>query len=102
PRPMPDVIGTRPAAGSNSREQVPTGSEPPIDVSEDRRLLVQRHVDDRIERNDGHEALGRKFQSGHISALKVRRWNEPACTGDLDGWQIHAGYREVLGEEGGG
>src|SRR5437870_6366688 len=56
-RAMPIVLGASPGTGSHRREQVPAGSEPPVDVPEDRRLLIQRQVDDGIEGDDRSKAV---------------------------------------------
>src|SRR5436305_1231177 len=89
-RSKPVVFGAGPGTGSYGREQIPTGSEPPVDVFEDGGLLFQRDMDDGIERDDGPKALGWKFHSGHISAAKMRRRNQPASTRDLDRWRLAA------------
>src|SRR5438552_11345154 len=89
-RSKPVVFGAGPGTGSYGREQIPTGSEPPVDVFEDGGLLFQRDMDDGIERDDGGKRSGRKFHSGHISAVKMRRRNQPASTRDLDRWRLAA------------
>src|SRR2546427_11424315 len=99
-KPIP--LGAGPGTRSHRREEIPAGLEPKVDVLEDPRLLVQRQGGHRVERDDGGEALGGKFQRCHIGGLKSRTRDQLLRPSDLDGRYVDAGYRIALSKDGRG
>src|SRR2546423_3778704 len=68
-RTEPIVFGSGPGSKSHGGEQISARPEPAVDLPEDRRLLLDRHMDDRKEGHDGRKALWRENDGCHICAL---------------------------------
>src|SRR5438105_3906435 len=84
-RAVPIVVGPGPSSRSQGRKKEAARLEPAMNFSEDRRLLLEWQVDDREERHDRPKVLRGEINGGHISARKLRPWNEPTGALDLDG-----------------
>jgi hypothetical protein len=102
PRAMPIAFRPSPGLRTHYRQQVTAGSEPATDLLEDRGLLLDRHMDDRVEGDDGGKTLRWKLDGRHVGALKLRSGHELARSSDLDGRYVHAGHRVAIGEDCGG
>jgi hypothetical protein len=81
------------------REQPPSWAQPAADPAEQRRLLVERQVDECVEADDGVERRRRELDLGGVGVEEGRRGNEPASPPDLDGAEVHPGDRVPAGGE---
>ena len=62
----PAVLGAGPGVPAGGRQQPAAGTQPSGDPLEEPGLLLQRHVDEGVEADDGVEGVRREFEPGRV------------------------------------
>lgn len=88
----PVLLSTRPGALAGHGQQPSCRAEPAADSPQQARLVVERHMDERIQADDGVE--GREPEGGRGGVRPDERAcrDQPACSLDLHVADVHAGY----------
>ena len=79
-------------------EEPAAGREPAVDLAEQRREKVARHVVEGVERGDRIEGSGRQLELGDVGADELGHGNRGSRTFHLQRRDVHARHREALGE----
>ena len=87
----PVVLGAGPGVLPGDDQQPPAGPQPPGDVAQKAGLALKRHVDQRVQADDGVEGAGREIKLGGVTADERGGGDQLAGALDLDVADVHAG-----------
>jgi hypothetical protein len=73
----PTLLGPRPGVRAGGQQQDAAVGQPPRERVQQTGLRRDRHVDDRVQRDDGVERGGRPVELGDVAADEGRRRDEP-------------------------
>src|SRR5450755_4954915 len=88
----PVVLSAGPGVLPGGGKQPSAGAKPLGDAAQQAGLLVERHVDEGVEADDGVEGTGREVQLGGICPDEGGVRDEPAGSLDLNVADVHAGH----------
>ncbi len=97
------VVDSGPAFVSDDGEERATWLQPASQARDERSLIRDRDVDQRVQTDDGIELVGSGIPRGHVTDDELRRRHEGAGACDLHVGHVETGHREPgIGEQAGG